>query len=348
MRKISKINDIPADIYYNQSGIYYKKDSAIFKYNENPIQFLSFNFPFIIEKIDDKNLYIRTKDFLRKISLEDKVKNCDFNFNIVGNKQVKFINDEWFLIRENINDKWFFFKGTFQNEIIWKIPSKESFLFSLFVNKDCILLKEDDGIYCLNTENGEKKWQYSFSELLQGHEIKQYGNIVVYENKLFIYLADNRDAKNLATVSIDINTGKVLNIYKDFAGNLILSDSKMYVASYEMVKTLNLINNEIIEIDFSDILEPLGLRIHWNKSIVQGDYLYFVDGHSYTTNKFGVLDLKSRKLVWNTEIKIDDGINNNIQKIKVIDNKLYVHCSDNSLHIFKIENGYANKSYTRS
>ncbi|MCQ6468214.1 hypothetical protein NPN14_23600, partial [Vibrio parahaemolyticus] len=93
------------------------------------------------------------------------------------------------------------------------------------------------------------------------------------------------------------------------------------------VKILNLINNEIIEIDFADVLKPLALQMHWNTSVVQGDYLYFVDGHSYTTNKFGVLDLKSRILIWHTEIKIDDDINNNIQSIKVVDDKLYIHCS---------------------
>ena len=338
MKEINIIGDVPKDVFYNGDKVFFKKNNSIFNIDKNLEEFLSFDFPFIIEKIDSEFLYIRTKDFLRKISLTDKSKSWDFRFKVIGTKQVIYINDNYFLIRENVKENdCIIVKGIFQSKIIWAISSKESYLFSIFGDENSVLLKEDNQIYLLNSLNGEYKWQHSFSELLHGKEIKQYGNIVVYQNRIFIYLADNNDSKKIATVSIDINSGKVVNVYKGFSGNLILSNNKIYVASYEIIKILDLINNEIIELDFENILKPLNLSIHWNSSVIQGNYLYFVDGHSYTTNKLGVLDLKSKKLVWNGEIKIEDDINNNIQKIKITDSRLYVHCLDDTLHVFEIE-----------
>lgn len=338
MKDVNKINNIPSDLFHNNNGIYFNKDNSIFRIEKDLEHFLSLDSPFIIEKIHTDFLFIRTKDFLTKISLIDKSKRWDFKFNVVGSKEVIFTNDECFLIRENFkDDDWIIFKGNFQNEIIWTIPSKESYLVLIAADNKFITLKEEIAIYSLSILNGENNWKYLFSELLQGEEIKQYGNIVTYENKVFMYLADNKDSKKTATISIDISSGEVVNVYKGFAGNLILSDNKIYVASYEMIKVLDLYTNEIIELDFKDILEPLKLSIHWNKSVVKGDYLYFVDGHFYTTNKLGILDLKLKKLVWNGEIKIKDDINNNIQKIMIADSRLYAHCSDNSLHVFEID-----------
>lgn len=241
-------------------------------------------------------------------------------------KKIDFINEKVNYGIFNINN----------GKIHYFMIDRYDFIPVQSINSGIIISLNENILSAFSISESIIIWQYSFSELLQGQEIKQYGNIVVYKNRLFVYLSDNKDPKNAATISIDINTGKIFNVYQGFAGNLMLSNNKLYVASYETVKILNLINNEIIEIDFADILKPLALQIHWNTSVVQGDYLYFVDGHSYTTNKFGILDLKSRILVWYTEIKIDDDINNNIQCIKVVDDKLYVHCSDNSLHIFEI------------
>jgi hypothetical protein len=222
-----------------------------------------------------------------------------------------------------------------ENAIIKNVQFFEDSSLSLLL-EDKFIVRGNDFYSLHDLKSLNIIWKYSFSELLKGHEIKQYGNIVVYENRLYVYLSDDKDSKNTATISIELNTSNILNTYQGFAGNLMLSNDKLYVASYEMVKILNLTNNQIIEIDFTDILKPLALQIHWNTSVVQEDYLYFVDGHSRTTNKLGVLDLKSRTLVWHTEIEIDDDINNNIQNIKVIDDKIYVHCSDNILHIFEI------------
>ncbi|MBV7441489.1 hypothetical protein KRX57_08650 [Weeksellaceae bacterium TAE3-ERU29] len=178
-------------------------------------------------------------------------------------------------------------------------------------------------------------WQHNFSDLLKGEEIKQHGEIIVHKGILYIYLTSKKNNKNTATIAIDVETGEIKNKYKGFAGKLFLYEDKLYTAGYYKVQILDIETEQISEIDFTDILKPKGLQIHWNNFIVENDYIYFIDGHWATTNKMGILDLKNRKLAWETSIEINDGINNNIREIKISENRLYIHCSDKSLHIFE-------------
>ncbi|MBV7441492.1 hypothetical protein KRX57_08665 [Weeksellaceae bacterium TAE3-ERU29] len=148
-------------------------------------------------------------------------------------------------------------------------------------------------------------------------------------------MADKRNNKNTATIAIDVETGEIKNKYKGFAGKLFLYKNKLYTAGYYKVQILDIETEQISEIDFTDTLKPKDLQIHWNNFIVEDDYIYFIDGHWATTNKIGILDLKNKQLVWETSIKINDNINNNIREIKISVNRLYAHCSDKSLHIFE-------------
>ncbi|MBV7441491.1 hypothetical protein KRX57_08660 [Weeksellaceae bacterium TAE3-ERU29] len=186
-------------------------------------------------------------------------------------------------------------------------------------------------------EQNQLIWQHSFSDLLEGEEIKQHGEIIFHKGILYIYLADKRNNKNTATIAIDVETGEIKNKYKGFAGKLFLYKNKLYTAGYYKVQILDIEIEQISEIDFTDILKPKDLQIHWNNFIIEGDYIYFIDGHWATTNKIGILDLKNRKLAWETSIEINDDINNNIREIKISGNRLYAHCSDKSLHIFEKE-----------
>ena len=185
--------------------------------------------------------------------------------------------------------------------------------------------------------NNQLIWQHNFSDLLKGEEIKQHGEIIVHKGILYVYLADKRNNKNTATIAIDVETGEIKNKYKGFAGKLFLYKNKLYTASYYKVQILDIETEQILEIDFTDTLKAKDLQIHWNNFIVEDDYIYFIDGHWATTNRMGILDLKNKKLVWETSIKINDGINNNIREIKISENRLYSHCSDKSLHIFEKE-----------
>jgi outer membrane protein assembly factor BamB len=239
------------------------------------------------------------------------------------------------LIFTNTNDRYIFYSLT-NDEIIFTLPFFDNSSIC-FLLENCFIIRGENFYSCYDIKSIKKLWQLSFSDLLEGKEIHQYGNIVTYSGKLYFYLADNKDSKNIATVCLDINSGEILDMYKGFAGNLTLVKNKIYVASYTTVKILDLATNQIISLDFTNILKSKDFQIHWNHFFVDGNLLYFVDGHWATTNKLGILNLDTRELIWNTEIDINDDINKNIIEIKVSDNHLYVHCSDNTLHIFEKE-----------
>lgn len=190
-------------------------------------------------------------------------------------------------------------------------------------------------VKCFLVETGEKIWDKAFEDLLPGGEVNKYGSVVNVGKLIYMYISDNENIANRATISIDIQTGKVCDIYPLFFGELMLYKNKIYVANFDKIKVLDLKTKEIIEHDLRKVLSKSDLQIHWNTYKVADDKLFFIDGHSVTSNRLGVLDLISMELVWEKEIEIDDDINKNIQEIRVSENKLFVYCSDQSLHIFE-------------
>jgi hypothetical protein len=186
-------------------------------------------------------------------------------------------------------------------------------------------------------ENGEIVWNYKFEELLPGYEQKQYGNAVIIEGKIYLYIADVKDVRNAATVAITLDTGKIESRFVDFGGNLVTAGEDIYTANFNIIKAFNFISRKIREWDLREVLATHNLQIHWSTYTIADGKLFFIDGHSITTNRLGVIDLKSMNLIWVEEIMVEDNINGNIQEIRVSGDKLFVHCSDQSLHIFCFE-----------
>jgi len=214
--------------------------------------------------------------------------------------------------------------------------------FPKLIFQDKFLRTPNKSMLCYSLDSNVQLWQYKFTDLLLGVEIHQAGNIVIFEEKVYFYLYDNKGS-NRATVCIDTNTGEVLHTYDNFGGDLYLFGNKIGVANSKTAQVLNLDTNEITEYDFCNILQEDDLKISWNHNIFTEDgLLYFVGGKSiFTTNHLGVIDLNKQELIWHSLIEIhdEDNINNNIQDIKLVDNRLYVHCSDNTLHVFENTNG---------
>ena len=183
-------------------------------------------------------------------------------------------------------------------------------------------------------------WLHSFSDLLDGVEIHQAGNIVVFEGKAYFYLYDDKGG-NKATICIDINTGEVLHTYDNFGGDLFLFGNKIGAAAYGIVQVLNLETNEVREYDFSQTLQEHNLKICWNRNVFTEDGLLYFIGTNEAKNKVGILDLNTEQLLWHTSFDISEtecNINQQVRNIQLQGCRLYVHCSDNTLHIFENTN----------
>jgi hypothetical protein len=206
------------------------------------------------------------------------------------------------------------------------------------INDSCFLSKTESDIAINTFVNNERLWQFKLGDLMKGKDIKQYGEILIIDECLYLYLSDDKDSKNTATVSVNFNTGHIESMFANFGGKLTQYQGTLYVANSFTIKTLNLLSKEVKEYDLRKTLAKSNLQIHWNTYKIADDKLFFVDGHSVTSNRLGIVDLTSMELIWEKEIKVDDDINNNIQEIRVSNDKLFVHCSDQSLHIFEQDN----------
>ena len=180
--------------------------------------------------------------------------------------------------------------------------------------------------------------QHSFSELLTPiqttNDLFQNGNIIVHNGYLYFSLFENNRHWNTATVCINIETGKIENIFKGFAGNLILFGDKIGVVSNETVQILHTKTHKIEIIDVSPILRSNKLQASWNGNFFTEDGLIYFCGN----NKVGIIDLNAHELLWQNSFEISDteyNINRQVMDIQLHNNRFYVHCSDNTLHIFE-------------
>ena len=322
---VNIIKNIPFDFFVQNNFVYYQKKNIIIKCrsnNEKSTIAIDIDSPFVIEKI------IRF-DYNNK-SYET---NCFKNFN---NKQIRFINEEFFIVSEEINeekDEWELSKITFNDDILWKIPFDNAYKLT-FINNETIIISNNSFMYCIGNSN-VYLWQHSFSDLLTGENVEKVGEIIVDRNILYLCLKDNKNRENNATFAIDAMTGNILNIYKGFYGRLQLQNDVLYEAFYYHVNKLDLQLGVITKFDFEETLKPLNLIINYEKSIIDDDKLYFVSG-LIATNRIAILDLKKNKIIWETILEIEDS-NSFIVEMRLVEDKLYVSCSDHTLYIFEKE-----------
>ncbi len=326
MREIKSIEDI------EQFEILNRKLYAI-----KPNKLIIFNafFKIIEEKlIDTLCLKIFDNNVLLQPNEKEKVKiiNCK-------NKQIddvilmnSFIDkDSLYILNSNRNiskfDKNFNIVQEYKG--IGRFPK-------LFIDKYYIKLSYNS-IICYELKTNKLCWQHNSSVFLKGENVYQYGDVIVYEGILYVYLADHNNHNNKATLAIDINTGEIKNIFKDFAGYLTLYNYKIATVRGQKVQILNTKNQRIITKDYSNLLSDTNLEFSWNRfKISEDELLYFIANDHRQGSHIGIIDLKTDELLWLYNLNPNkDTYDIAVLDFKFSDNRLFVHCSDNSLYIFE-------------
>lgn len=279
----------------------------------------------------DKNIF-SARDFyydtnLKKIIVLEKIKNYYFTNDFYGDN----------LLFSNLDMVLYSLR---EQKIITYIPFNEDYgIHKVLDNK---FIGRGDDFYNLCTFNNQLLWQHSFSELFeteQGAEfIFQNGEIIIHNGKLFFSLFENNRHYNTATFAIEIETGKVVNMYKGFAGNLTLFNNKIAVITNDELRVLNLDNNEITSRTFS-FLKEKNIAIGWNDfQISEDEKLYFIGSDHRQGAHFGIIDLQKDELLWlHSPNKNDKLYKVSIRDFKISDNRVFLHYSDNTLHIFEEE-----------
>ena len=251
-------------------------------------------------------------------------------------KEKKYLFGQY---RDSENKYWVFVNAKqFSVEQKYKITIENRYL--LLISDFSFIFKDNEKILLKRLDNNVVLWQHSFSELLPpiqtADNLFQNGNMIIHNGCLYFSLFENNRHLNTATICIDIETGKVENIFKGFAGNLSLFGNNIGIVSNETVQILNTETNKIETLNVSSILKPHNLSISWNGNIFTEDGLLYFRGDS----KVGIIDLDAKELLWHTSFdisKLEYNINQQIMDIQLHSEKLYIHCSDNTLHIFENE-----------
>lgn len=203
-------------------------------------------------------------------------------------------------------------------------------------NKRCILWGPKPS--CVSYEDGKEEWHINPKELLNVEDARQSGNIVsnilYHSNKIFIFL-ESVITNKYATFCLDETNGTIIKKIENISVPYYLSGDKIFNAYYYSTTILNIETFSVTKINLEDILRSEKLVLNQNTSVLTNEgLLYFIDGLSIGSNRFGIIDLNKKELLWNSKIKIKSRYKV-IQSIQLSGDNLYVHADDNTLHIFQ-------------
>jgi hypothetical protein len=333
LNKIDRVNrflisNISNNILYciidNQLNIYYAFNS------KNVIDF------------DSKSIYVVNNYlFSGKNFFYNPINNQICKINKLDGYYYMNIYCDYCLIFTNTNDRYILYSLA-NDEIISTIPFFEDSSICLLL-ENCFIVRGKNFYSCYDIKSIKKLWQHSFSDLLPpiqtASDLFQNGNMIVHNGYLYFSLFENNRHLNTATVCIEIETGKIVNIYKGFSGNLTLFGNKIAVAGGQTVEILNTKTSEIIIKNYTSLLMPERLNIGWNSfKITEEGLMYFMANGIGMDSDIGIIDLNTDELLWLHALNPDkETYNISARDFKVDGNRLYVHCSDNTLHIFEKE-----------
>lgn len=198
---------------------------------------------------------------------------------------------------------------------------------------DKFISKQSQSFSLHELGSGNELWSVSFATLLPG-KTNVYSSVVVNDNKVFFVLSN---ISNSTLVCLDASTGTVIRSWENLHGSPYLVGETIGMASGFKAHIINTKTLDVQTYDLEKALSESELNIHWQKSVFTSDgLLYFIDGVWGTSNKYGIIDLKNQVLLFQEAIPIKDGINNAIDDIHVRDGWIYLHTSDETLHVHKL------------
>lgn len=196
------------------------------------------------------------------------------------------------------------------------------------IHKNILHINNDTELKIYSLSNGERLWQLNYKEFYPLGKGSRTTGVVAYKNMFFVPLV------NVGVICVDIETGQVIHQIQEMGYIIALYKDKIYSVWNNIVSVLNTSNFSVEKIDFSATLLPFGLEMDRVKFVINENNFYFI--HQKEVAIVGVLDLKTKQLLWQTTIEIEKG-SYWIADLQVHQNRLYVLTQGGTLHIFERE-----------
>lgn len=341
---ITKFNNIPFEIFYKNSYLFFKKDFQLFKFNYNFDIELMFehNLKFIIVDALENEVCIRDNEKLIFIEINKLTKRF-INLPLNNPMQIKSINQDYIVIRYNNGENWVIDILDKIGQKLWTLSYNLTFISFIFKDKLFVYKDEENKLELYDLLNRNEKWQQSFSSLMPSQETEEIfisQEIIEISNVIYFTLNTNNQ---YICFGLDAETGKVLKQFPNILGDLIQENEYIYFLYYNSITRLNTTNYAIEKWDIQDLLDKAEI-----------DYLYFprwavLEGQIYFSQtkgsdihsgkkgaRFGILDFEKKELIFKDQLDPKYGT---IGNIKVSKERLYLHTQDSTLHVFeKLQN----------
>ncbi|MCP9769692.1 hypothetical protein EGI22_17450 [Lacihabitans sp. LS3-19] len=343
MRFLNKLNNVSSIVVLGQDLYAFDNNSNLMKYEDFILKWeVPINTQHFILKFNSK-VILSYWQFQRIVFFDSESGKTLNEFNIPF-KPLKVVDSKIYGVCTRVNDL---------GERHFNISTLSEFgeLQTQFETLDFCVIKVLHGIFLLQKGWGEfsvfsekenkQIWYINLNQLFETENVRYYGDIIEYQDKLFFSLYD--DSKS-GIYAVDANTGKMVNYTNEIGGSMKLENELIYILNDNEITILDPNTFEIKKIDYSGILQAENLEIGGGLPNYQGleiknNLLYFTSlNNSEKDNSrevaVGIIDMKQHKLL--EVIRFPSKLRSyNINEIKVHENQLFVLTNDNNLHIFE-------------
>jgi outer membrane protein assembly factor BamB len=313
-RKLSNL--ISGSTYSDRKIIFYKKKLISYDH-KGTIYVYSLN---LNKKIFEYNFY------------KKKFKKFNKKINLIINKDVLYAADNLgYLYALNLND----------NSIIWAKNYGVPFRSNLkFINNQIFLANQDNVVYSINPNTGDKNWQFATSLTFFKSDFKNNFALDLANNNLFFLNTSGE------LYSINYFTQKI-NWVLNFKNSSLVEDSALFLSQPIVLKNNNLIiTTEKAALNYDT---STGSR-NWNLSVEPIFKPIITSNHTYVILKNDLLicvENTNGNIVWSKNIfkNLDKKIKNKFYSVvdfKIVNNEVNIYSSNGYLLSFNPSSGNLN------
>lgn len=337
MRLVNRLENIFSFDFFNNELVFQQESKLILQPEGSIIEEGISSF-----LVKNNNLITNNTEQI-KLYFSDKSINLEGTFRLANG----FLVDEFYFNIGKVNKERKTYVINLESGEINDFPSKPYYPHQILKKDKAFIFSQKIEFY--NPFSGEVFWNKDISELLKTTNTEIYGKPQIINNKLFFFLFDSSHLTDeRITLCLDVETKEVLWESKKFGGWLTTFEDKIYAIKDKQVQILNPETFEVTNLDLQEQLLVLDKKTHkpedqmiWqipfsfssSTYVIKDNHLYFTQEKNSTV---GIIDLKTKELLWHTDIEINSGdIIPIITDIKVHGTRLYILDSSNTLHIFE-------------
>lgn len=278
--------------------------------------------------------------FIFSLSLNKKIFEYNFykkNFENI-NKELNFIvNDNFLYVSDNLG--YLYAINLDNKSIIWAKNYGIPFRSNLkFINNEIFLANQDNVIYAINANTGEKNWQFQTSlTFLKSDFVNNFALDLINSNLIFLNTSGE-------LYSINFESQKI-NWVLNFKNSSLAGDTELFLSHPIVIKNNNLtISTEKFLLNYDTVTASRNWMFSSEsifKPIITSNYIYVI----LKNDLLVCLENASGKVIWSknifTNLK-DKKIKNKfglISDFKIVNSEIYIYSKNGYLFTFNPSNG---------